>query len=280
MADHGEFAHHRVMFKNTHRSTLIALITISSSLLSSTAMADTVDVSTDGQTYIVDGGVIHHSRYDKDRTEASTCDTCHWRINVICRSWDDSFHGWCPSMLLNCPRDERLAEVFRADAITRPASSSPLWHRTGYTCLSDGGPASTVRIREAINQSWKIKVPALNFVTSPPRNTIVNLPTKVIYTSNGTIGRFSITVAGIPVSFRAKAARSFLCKPMWLCAYSTETASAIEFLRIGEVTLYATARWSATYDALGLTNLPVEDDPIVQQDSVTLLVTSLHRHLK
>jgi len=276
----GELPHHRRMAKTTLRCICTALIVGAMSLTSSSTMAATVDVSTDGQTYIVDGGVIHHSRYDKDRTEASACDTCHWRINVICRSWDDASHGWCPSMLLNCPRDQRLAEVFRADAKVRPSSTSPLWHRTGYTCLTDGGPASSVRIREAINQSWRIKVPALNFTTSPPRNTIVNLATKVTYTSSGTTGKISITVAGIPVTFRAKAVRSYLCKPLWLCSYSTESASALHFLRVGEITIYATARWTATYDALGLTDLPVEDDPIVQQDSATLTVTSLHRHLK
>ncbi len=183
-------------------------------------------------------------------------------------------------MLLNCPRDQRFAEVFRADAITRPSSANPLWHRTGYTCLTPGGPASTRRIRDTINQQWRINVPALNFTTSPPKTTLVNLPTKVNYLSAATTGNLSMKVAGIPVTFRARATRSYLCKPSWLCSYSLTNANTISFRRVGSITLYATAVWSATYDALGLTNLPVSDPDIVQSDAATLIVTSLHRHLK
>jgi hypothetical protein len=256
------------------------LICVASMISLSPSHAGTVDVSADGQTYVVDGGVIHHSRYDKDRTEASTCEDCHWRINVLCLSWDDSFHGWCPTMLLNCPRDQRFAEVFRADALTRPSSGSSLWHRTGYTCLTDGGPASTRRIRDSINQQWRINVPPLNVTTLPPNTTLVNLPTKVTYLTAATTGNMSMKVAGIPVTFRARATRSYLCKPTWLCSYSLSSANSISFKRVGSITVYATAVWTATYDALGLTNLPVTDPNIVQSDSATLTVTSLHRHLK
>ena len=257
-----------------------ALICVLLSVSQSPSYADTVDVSADGQTYVVDGGVIHHSRYDKDRTEASTCENCHWRINVLCLSWDDSFHGWCPTMLLNCPRDQRFAEVFRADAINRPASGSSLWHRTGYTCLTDGGPASTRQIREMITHRWRINVPQLNVTTLPPNNTLVNLPVKVTYTTAATTGNLTAKVAGIPVTFRARATRSYLCKPTWLCTYSASNLNSISFRRIGAITLYATAVWTATYDALGLTNLPVSDPNVVQSDSVTVNVISLHRHLK
>lgn len=275
-----EMSHHHDMFQTLTKLLATLALTCAFALSPIDVMADTVDVSADGQTYVVDGGVIHHSRYDKDRVEASTCETCHWRISVMCRSWDDAVHGWCPSMLVQCPRDERLAEVFRADSLTRPPSTSTLWHRTGYTCLGDGGPASTVRIREAIRESWRIEVPHFVVTTSPPTNTIVNFPTRVNFQSSATTGQLTRSVAGIPVTFRATALRSYVCKPVWLCAYSTSALGSIHFLRIGEITLYATARWNATYDALGLSGLPVTDDPVIQQAITTVQVTSLHRHLK
>ncbi len=240
------------------------------------AEAATVDASADGNSYLVTGGVIHHSNYTKDRTEAALCTTCHWRINIICSSWDDARHGWCPSMLLQCPRDQKLAEVFRADALVRPDLTSSLWHRTGYTCLVPGGPASVVRIRQSLTDNWRIPVPPLKLVTKPPTNTLIGLPTKIHVLSALELPDKAKTVAGIPVIFRAQAVRRLSCGLR--CSVNAQH-SAVTFSRLGAGRVLTVVSWTAHFDALGLENIPVSDSPIVQRVESFFTVSSLHRTL-
>jgi hypothetical protein len=244
--------------------------------LASPAEASIVDVSTDGETYLVDGAVIHHSRFENDRREAASCTTCHWRIHLICRSWSDTAHGACPSLSAGCPRDETVAEVFRADASSRPALDDPLWHQVGHTCVGDGGPASVVLIRQRLDEQWRIPVPRLRFVTRPPNRTLINLPTQIVYSSPSRTGELSASVAGISVHFRAVADRRIQCSPN--CT-SNAVADLISFSAAGVGRISAVATWRATFDALGLTEIPVTDSPIVQQYALSLDVVRLHRFI-
>lgn len=262
------------MPKTLFAALVVALIQFAGGVAPATA--GTVDVSADGQTYVVDGAVIHHSRFENDRREAATCSTCHWRIHLICRSWSDTAHGACPSLTAACPRDETVAEVFRADSPSRPAVDDPLWHQVGHTCIGDGGPASVIVIKQQLKDQWRIPLPRLRFVTTPPNRTLINLPTTISYESPARTGELSASVAGIAVSFRASATRRLSCTP---ACDSNALGTVVSFAAPAAAWIAATATWTATFDALGLTDIPVTDAPIVQRYRRSIEVFRLHRIL-
>lgn len=256
------------------RVLIISLLITLTGIASAPANAS-VTVSADHETYIVDGGVIHHERFENDRREAATCTTCHWKIHLICKSWSDASHGACPSLSASCPREETVAEVLRADAKERPESSSTLWHLVGHTCVGDGGPASVVDIEHEIHDRWKIPLPTFDFRTRPPFRTLINLPTAVVFASPATTGELKATVAGISVAFRSSAVRRIACTPT-----CTINASELVFAAPGKASINATAMWTASFDALGLKDIPVSDDPIFQRATHSIEVLRLHRFLE
>ena len=181
-------------------------------------------------------------------------------------------------MLLRCPRDQHLAEVFRADASSRPNSNDPLWHRTGYTCIGAGGPASVLRIHAMVTGSWRARVPVLRILSSPPGMTLVNLPTRLIFASAAAITAQRVVVAGLPVTVRARATRLWSCESQ-SCTTVAGKVGWFTFTAVQTAQVVATARWTATFDALGLTAQPVGDSPIIQKAVVKFSVIGLHRHL-
>lgn len=240
------------------------------------AAADWVEVSTDGNSFNVRGGVIHDDDYEGDRDEAAMCVNCFWRINAVCRSFLIGSQGACPGLLARCPVGMRPVEVLRANAMTRPADSSPLWHRTGYSCVGDRGPASTGRIRSELTGGWQAKVPALAFRVSPPQRTLVRLPTTVTFTSVGELQVRRLVVDGVEVTLRASASRRVLCGVNWCTRSGSRTAV---FHQTGSTRLTVKAVWSGTFDALGLERVPVADDPIVQTKYAAVEVKALRRRL-
>lgn len=258
------------------KTFLISLtLAVAIALQISPVSAATVDVSADGETYIVDGAVIHHDRFENDRREAATCRTCHWQIHLICRSWSDTSHGACPSLSASCPRTQTVAEVLRADAVVRPPLTSLLWHMVGHTCIGEGGPASVIEIEEELEERWRIPLPPFGFVTRPPQRSLVNLPTQVIFQSGTTSVEQNASVVGIPVTFRAFSTRKISCTPLCLLSGTT-----LAFTTPGTTTIRGSATWRASFDALGLTDIPVEKDPIIQRASQTIEVLRLHRFLE
>lgn len=252
------------------------MITLIGVVPADSASAGTVDVSADGETYLVDGAVIHHSRFENDRTEAATCTTCHWRIHLICRTWSDTAHGACPSLARGCPASESVAEVERAEALQRPPADSNLWHLVGHSCIGDGGPASVILIRQQLRQRWRIPIPPLRVTTSPPNTTLKNLPTQIEFLSPQSLPDKTQILVGIPVTFRATSQRHVMCNPN--CQVDQMQKSFVSVVP-GHHVLTVTAGWTATYDALGLTNLPTNLRPIVQRRSLSLDVVEIHRSL-
>lgn len=224
--------------------------------------------------YLVRGGVLHHSTYDKDRTEAATCDNCFWRINPICESWEDETRGWCPSMRLRCPADLQIVEVFRANATTTPPLQSELWRRTGYSCIGAEGPAATGQIINRITSKQFINLPALKFQTHPPSKTLVNLPTRVAFQSPNQIPEKKIQVAGIDVYFRAVASRSISCTNC-----SRISNRTVYWHRSGVMQISGNAIWRASFDALGITGIPITQSFPNQKVDNTLIVFQLNRKL-
>lgn len=224
--------------------------------------------------YLVRGGAIHHSSYEKDRTEAASCDNCFWRISPICESWEDETRGWCPSMRLRCPADLQIVEVFRANATSTPSLQSGLWRRTGYSCIGKEGPAATGQIINRISARQFISLPALTFQTFPPARTLVNLPTRVVFLSPNQLPDRKIQIAGIDVAFRAAASRSISCT-----GCSRISNRTVYWQRSGIVQITGTAVWQASFDALGIKGIPITQPFPNQKVDSTLSVFQLNRKL-
>lgn len=235
-----------------------------------------VDVSADEDTYFVRGGVVHHSTYEDDRTEAATCENCHWRLEVLCQTFLVGSQGACPGLRARCGASSRPVAVYRANASSRPPTSSSLWHRTGYSCVGPGGPISTGEINSKLTGDWQVKVPTLTAVTVPPTNTLVNLPTLVKLTSPGRLIVSKPVVAGVEVTLYAVASRSVSCLG---ASCELPSARTLRFGDTGMATVTVKATWRGKYDANGLTGIPISDDPIVQSKKYQLQVYSLHRKL-
>jgi hypothetical protein len=254
--------------------TLFLLINLFSAPPSASAQDEWVEVENAINGYLVSGGALHHSSYEKDRVEAATCEGCFWQIRRICESWEDEYRGGCIAMRLRCPSDMQVVEVFRANAIARPNLESSKWTRTGYSCVGEDGPASTEQIADRILASKFIELPELEFATKPPNRTLVNLPTRVVFNSPSRITDKKIKVAGIDVSFRASANRSVSCSSCLLIDNRT-----VFWQKSGPVEISSTARWRATFDAFGLSEIPVDRTPITQRKLSQLNVFQLQRKL-
>ena len=258
---------------------LLSSIAVTASLLMTPlapASAEWVEVSTDGDSFNVRGGLIHDDDYEGDRGEAATCVNCYWRINAVCKSFLVGSQGACPGLLARCPVGMRPVEVLRANATSRPSDSSPLWHRTGYSCVGDRGPASTGSIRSELTGGWQAKVPALSVSLSPPLRTLVRLPVAVTFKSAGSLQVRRLVVDGVEVTLRAVATRRVLCGVSWCAKSGARTAV---FHQTGVTSLTVQATWSGTFDALGLTGVPVADDPVRQSEVVPVRVKALRRKL-
>lgn len=221
----------------------------------------------------VSGGAVHHETYEKNRADAALCIDCHWWIHLICESWSDENHGWCPSMRLRCPRDMSLVEVFRANADVRPNFGDKAWVRTGYSCVGDAGPISYGEIFSRIRESKWLEPPVLQVQTSPPGITIVNLKTKLKFKSTSEMPTRSFTIADQPVKFSAIGTRSFECGS---CFHLSQ--NEMVWRAKGTDTVKAKTRWSGTIEVSGLT-LELDLPPVYQSRNLSLQINPLHRKL-
>lgn len=236
-----------------------------------------VDSTSDGSGYVISGGFVASSTYERDRYEAATCANCYWRINPICETWDDENHGWCPYMVSRCESGTQIAEVFRANSLNRPSPASSLWRRTGYTCLGPAGPLATGEVLDLILGSKYLKVPPLEYTTQPPKKSLVNLPLTVQFTSAVVIPDRQIQVAGIQVTVRAAANRDIRCTNLTSCR--NLTAKSLIFLNPGQQTFRVQSRWYGTFDALGLRGVPLDESAIVQTIYEEIPIFEIHRRL-
>lgn len=227
------------------------------------AHAAWVSVTPDGESYLVTAGALFTDNYGGDRKEAATCSTCFWWVHRICASWDDANHGWCPWMLLQCPRDQQLAEVFRADANAFPPLDSPLWHRTGYTCIGDPDLLSARQVTTEVSDSWRMLIPPMGYRISPPGQTLVNLETIVEFSSPSYVTDARLLAGGIEARLYVTANRSVNCRT---AGCRKLTATSVLFDRGGTGVLRIRSTWTASYDALGISGLPVSGSVTQQRD--------------
>ena len=235
--------------------------------------ATSVEVVAKSDSYLVSGGVIHHSNFTKDRDEAATCSTCFWKVTEICKSWLDTSHGSCPWLRLQCPVDMQLVQVFRANANSRPEFSSDEWYLVGYSCIGDAGPISTVDISTSLKQSSLQRIPALRIRYLPSNDAILWQALKYEVLSKESFTR-TRRVLDVKVTLHAASSLSFKCKKFTQLFQCISTNSNnLKFNQVGLFNLTATSTWQATYDALGVNGIEVQG---VKPSSSTTNLFNVH----
>ena len=220
--------------------------------------ATNVEVVGQSDSYLMSGGVIHHSNFTKDRDEAATCSNCFWKITEICKSWLDTNHGSCPWLRLQCPVDMQLVQVFRANANSRPEFSSDEWYLVGYSCIGEAGPISTLDISIALKQSSLQKIPTLRIRYLPSNDAILWQVLRYEVLSKESINR-TRTVLGVKVTLHARSSINFECKKSTQNSHCiTSNPNELKFKEVGLFRLTATSTWQATYDALGVKGIEVQ----------------------
>jgi hypothetical protein len=266
--------------RQIQRFSSIGLMTITLSFTSlAPSSATTIEVLPQHDSYLVTGGVIHHTNFTRDRQEASVCETCFWKIKEICKSWLDSNHGSCPWLRLQCPADMQLVEVFRANAKYRPIYESKDWYFVSYSCIGDSGPASTVEISNQLSDSWVANVPRLRMKFYPASDAILWHPLKYQILSQSS---FSLTkkVLGVQVTLKARSSLDFICRNQnKLENCLSIRANELKFKKVGILQVVTTAQWSATYDALGVVGIEVSGLNPSFTSSQTFNVHPLFTHL-
>ena len=221
------------------------------------AQASNVEVLAQGDSYLISGGVIHHSNFTRDRKEAASCTDCFWKVQAICKSWQDSNHGACPWLRLQCPSDMQLVEVFRANAVFRPTVISSLWYFVGYSCIGDAGPISTIDLYDHLAKSWIIEVPKLRIRFSPANDAILSHPLKYEILSKT---EFDVArdVFSTSVTLHAQSHIEFACESSFSSKHCiSQKSNQIKFKKVGLSYLFAKSIWSATFDAAGILGISV-----------------------
>ncbi len=255
-----------------------AVVVISSQLLPQ-ASATSVEILPEIDSYLISGGAIHHSNFTKDRQEAATCSDCFWKIRVICKSWQDSSHGSCPWLRLQCPRDMQLVEVFRANSNSRPVINSGLWYFVGYSCVGDAGPISSIDITDTLARSWIVGVPKLRIKYFPANDAVLSHPLKFEVLSKNTFDEVR-DIFGDELILHAKSRIEFKCNSSkYLGNCISQKSNQIKFKKTGFNYLHAKAIWSATYDFLGITGIEVQGTNPTSELTTLFNVHPLFTHL-
>ena len=248
---------------------ILILVAVSLGLISPAYASPWVDVSSDGNSYLVTGGALFHARFDDNREEAASCSDCYWRVQRNCLDIDMYDRGPCPELLASCPNDMHIAEVHRSRGPLKPEWDSTAWKFTSHTCIGEAGPVSSGEVRDFIESALRVRVPALRVETTPPKRTLIHLPTRIKQLSASSIRFRDLEVAGIPVKLWAESTLQTKCNSC------RQTPHGIILKKIGRVAVQVDATWSAWYTALGIRPIKVSEPQIRQRKTLWLTVSQL-----
>lgn len=252
------------------KKLILLLLTLATLTTPSPAVASPwVEVSSDGNSYLVSGGAIFHERYEQDREKAASCRDCYWQVQRTCLDFDAQDRGPCPELLASCPSGMHIAEVQRVRSTTKPEWDAASWRFVSYTCIGKAGPVSTEEVIHTIESSIRVQVPALQVQTKPPKRTLVNLPTTITQLSPSKIRFRNLHVSGVAVQLWAESALHTKC------AACFETPDGLRLKKSGRFPLQVDVTWSAWYTALGIRPIQVPDPQIRQRKTLWINVAQL-----
>lgn len=260
--------------------SVVFLFSILQFALPTNSHATTIEVVSSQDAYLVSGGVVNYSNFTKDRSEAANCTTCFWKIKAICKSWQDSSHGSCPWLRLQCPANMQLVEVFRFNGLYRPNYYSSDWYFVGYSCIGESGPISTVQIADSLLDEWLIRVPKLQIKYSPPNDAILRQPIRYEVLSDQSLA-FTKTVAGVKTHLTSGSNLSFNCldqKGNSNCV--TQSSGNLKFGKTGLLSLSAKSVWTAEFEIDGVSGIEITGPQPSSSVSKIINVHPLFTHLK
>lgn len=252
------------------KKLIALLVTFCIAGISSPATASQwVDVSSDGNSYLVSGGAIFHERFEQDREKAATCRDCYWQVQRTCLDFDVHDRGPCPELLASCPSGMHIAEVQRVRSATKPEWDAASWRFVSYTCIGKAGPVSSKEVIHQIESTINVQVPALQVQTKPPKRTLVNFPTTINQLSPSKIRFTNLQVSGISVKLWAESALRTTCQGCF------ETPVGLRMRSPGRFSIQVDVTWSAWYTALGVGPIQIPNPQIRQRKTLWINVAQL-----
>ncbi len=231
-------------------------------------------------SYEISGAVLLNSSF-VEAAAATSCDNCHWRVIRICTGGSLEDRPACRGA--SCEITSQLAEVWRADAVSRPPLGDPLWTFRGTICLTEP-PVPMASLSGGVHDLALRALPVLAPGSQPASSTLTGLPT---YFRTGQPASFvaaPATVGAVEVIVFAQPSWSwdFGHGPMLT---TTDPGGVYPAGRVrhtypkrGLFRVRVTCTWRATYSAHGLTNLPI-DGVITQSAAFDLRVREARRYL-
>ena len=257
---------------------LAALLICALPLGPTAAVEVTAQDSTD--EYLISGATVLDQQFP-DAAAAISCETCHWRIVVICESGSLDDRRGCESLPDTC--DARRAEVWRAMGPDAPAVGDPAWEFRGVTCLRDI-PVAVAHVSGLIPDIARQAIPPLRAGSNPGTTTITNFPTAFFSGQPADHSLPTLDIAGARVTIHVR--------PAWRWDFghgqplltdqpgSGLRTSAVQhrFPRRGIYRVRVAATWFANYDINDATGFSVSDT-ITQSAAFDIRVREARRFM-
>lgn len=231
-------------------------------------------------SYEISGAAILDGSFAEAR-DAATCSNCHWRIVRLCSPQTLDERLQCT--VFPCAIESTVAEIWRADAPSRPAADDPLWTYHGLACLT-GAATAVSTISPGVKDLATRAVPALRPASQPGSVTLTGLPTVFstrqpaeVHTEPAVVGGLTVVVHAIPTW-------------TWDFGHGSQFATSDPgggwplgrirhtYPKRGIFRVRVTSSWRATYEVRGISDLPV-DGVVTQSAWFDLRVREARRFL-
>jgi hypothetical protein len=247
-------------------------------------VAPTVDVSPDPEhdLYVGTGGlVVPASRWrgpGSGRTEAASCLDCRWRVSRLCTKVENAVGG-CRSIALGCPVDTVPVRIW----LLRPGQD---WAVVGRACQGETPPTTIGHVGSQVRERAVVALPPLRAGVQPAAGALVRVPAlfRTGQPARGIRGA-DLSMLGLDVRLTSRV--------RWHWTYGDgthewttspggtwpDTSVSHAYAAAGRRHASVRAVWRAEFTVEGLGPFPVPGPPLVQQQTVTVVVRTAHAHL-
>ena len=243
-----------------------------------------VDVSPDPEhdLYVGTGGlVVPTSRWrgsGSGRREAASCGDCRWRVSKLCTKVENAVGG-CRNIALGCPVGTVPVRIW----LLRPGRD---WDVVGRACQGDSPPTTVSHVGSDVRERAVAALPPLRAGVQPAAGALVRLPAlfRTGQPAEG-IRDADLSVLGLDVRLTSRV--------RWHWTYGDgsdewttspggswpDTSVSHAYAAAGRLRASVRAVWRAEFTVEGLGPFPVPGPPLVQQQTVTVLVRTAYAHL-
>jgi hypothetical protein len=243
-----------------------------------------VDVSPDPEhdMYVGTGGlVVPASRWrgsGSDRNDIAGCVDCRWRVSRLCTKVESAVGG-CRGIALGCPVGTIPVRIW----LLRPGQD---WADVGRACQGDTPPTTVDHVGSQVRERAVVALPPLRAGVQPAAGALVRVP--VLFRT----GQPARGIRGADLSMLGLDVR-LTSRVRWHWTYGDgtdewttspggawpDTSVSHAYAAAGRLRASVRAVWRAEFTVDGLGPYPVPGPPLVQQQTVTVVVRTAHARL-